>query len=208
MVDLGWFRRRQQRQLTLNDKPARERHILSIMCSCLSILLLILALSLQEWGKADAGSCHFVFKLTEVVVNKNRCSSECSSERVVLCPVLSRADHLLHLPFLPSSPPISLPPPSLPLTVTKYYTTSQQILISCVISVSALAMVSSIIATVISSGFPREKMEFLRHYAVFNIVSRMWVHGGQRERSVAGYDRGGMHRTDLMYRMKVTFLVS
>ena len=75
----------------------------------------------------------------------------------------------------------SLPPsPSASLTlclhaVTEYYTTSQQILISCVISVSALAMVSSLIGTVISSGYPREKMEFLRHYAVFNIVSCMCV---------------------------------
>ena len=45
-------------------------------------------------------------------------------------------------------------------------------------------MVSSIVATVISSGYPREKMEFLRHYAVFNIVSCMWVVLGGEERRV------------------------
>ncbi len=55
--------------------------------------------------------------------------------------------------------------------VTDYYNTSQQILISCILSVSVLILVSSIIATVISLGYPREKMEFLRHFAVFNIVS-------------------------------------
>ena len=56
-------------------------------------------------------------------------------------------------------------------TVTKYYTTSQQILISCILSVTVLTLISSIVATLISAGFPREKLEFLRHYAVFNIVS-------------------------------------
>lgn len=55
--------------------------------------------------------------------------------------------------------------------MTKYYSTSQQILISCILSVTALTMLSSIVATIISAGYPREKLEFLRHYAVFNIVS-------------------------------------
>ena len=32
-------------------------------------------------------------------------------------------------------------------------------------------MFSSLVATVISAGYPREKLEFIRHYAVFNIVS-------------------------------------
>ncbi len=60
--------------------------------------------------------------------------------------------------------------------MTEYYTTSQQILISCILSVSVLILVSSIVATVISLGYPREKVEFLRHFAVFNIVSREFLY--------------------------------
>ena len=72
MVDLSWFRRRQQAGLRPYDRPARERHILSVVCSCLSVVLLILSLSLQEWGKAENSLCKFTFKLTKVVVvNKN-----------------------------------------------------------------------------------------------------------------------------------------
>ena len=56
-------------------------------------------------------------------------------------------------------------------TVTEYYTTSQQILVSCILSVSVLTLLSSVVATLISAGYPRERLEFLRHYAVFNIVS-------------------------------------
>ena len=68
MVDLSWFRRRHQVGLRPYDKPARERHVLSVVCSCLSVVILILALSLQEWGKADTSSCKFTFKLTQVVI--------------------------------------------------------------------------------------------------------------------------------------------
>lgn len=57
-------------------------------------------------------------------------------------------------------------------TVSEYYKEDQQILISCILSVTVLTLLSSLVATFISSGFPREKMEFLRHYSVFNIVSR------------------------------------
>jgi len=56
-------------------------------------------------------------------------------------------------------------------TVTEYYNTSQQILVSCILSVSVLTLLSSVVATLISAGYPRERLEFLRHYAVFNIVS-------------------------------------
>ena len=55
--------------------------------------------------------------------------------------------------------------------VSTYYSTSQQILIACTLSVTALTLFSSLVATVISAGYPREKLEFIRHYAVFNIVS-------------------------------------
>lgn len=68
MVDLSWFRRRQQAGLRPYDKPARERHIVSVVSSCLSVLLLILSLSLQEWGKAETARCKFTFKLTKVVI--------------------------------------------------------------------------------------------------------------------------------------------
>ena len=72
MVDLSWFRRRNQARLS--DKPARERHILSIVCSCLSVVLLVLSLSLQEWGKADTGRCKFTFKLTQVSIEHEEAS--------------------------------------------------------------------------------------------------------------------------------------
>ena len=56
-------------------------------------------------------------------------------------------------------------------TVAAYYSISQQILIACILSVTALTLFSSLVATIISAGYPREKLEFIRHYAVFNIVS-------------------------------------
>ena len=52
-----------------------------------------------------------------------------------------------------------------------YYTTAQQILVSCILSISVLTILSSLVAVVISAGYPRERADFLRHYAVFNIVS-------------------------------------
>ncbi len=61
------------------------------------------------------------------------------------------------------------------LAVSDYYKQDQQILISCILSVTVLTLISSAVATVISFGYPREKMEFLRHYSVFNIVSCKFV---------------------------------
>ena len=55
--------------------------------------------------------------------------------------------------------------------VTSYYSTPQEILISCILSISVLTILSSSVATIISLGYPREKLEFLRHYSIFNIVS-------------------------------------
>jgi hypothetical protein len=139
MVDLSWFRRRQQRGLRPYDKPARERHILSVVCSCLSVVVLILSLSLQEWGKAETNLCKFTFKLTKVVITNKQQHTDTT------------------------------------YGMTDYYSSSQQILISCIISVSALAMVASLIAATISSGYPREKLEFLRHYSVFNVISLLCI---------------------------------
>ena len=55
--------------------------------------------------------------------------------------------------------------------MSSFYKEQQQILISCILSVTVLTLLSSLVATIISAGYPREKMEFLRHYSVFNIVS-------------------------------------
>lgn len=55
--------------------------------------------------------------------------------------------------------------------VTNYYKENQQILISCILSVTVLTLISSIVSTFISTGYPREKLEFLRHYSVFNLVA-------------------------------------
>ncbi|CAI8009108.1 hypothetical protein GBAR_LOCUS6171 [Geodia barretti] len=139
MVDLSWFRRRQQAGLRPYDKPARERHIVSVVCSCLCVLLLILSLSLQEWGKAETSNCKFTFKLTQVVIEDKAFNHDYS------------------------------------FSMTEYYSNSQQILISCVISVSALAIISSLISATISAGYPRERLEFLRHYSVFNIISLLCI---------------------------------
>ena len=152
MVDLSWFRRRQQAGLRPYDKPARERHIVSVVCSCLCVLLLILSLSLQEWGKAETSNCKFTFKLTQVVIEDKVFNHDYS--------------------FSSKSMKYASKQATLPLpAVTEYYSNSQQILISCVISVSALAIISSLISATISAGYPRERLEFLRHYSVFNIIS-------------------------------------
>ena len=68
MVDLSRFRRRQQQRLRFYDKPARERHFLSIIGSVLSIVLLILAVALQEWAKGSDTVCEYVFGLTRVEI--------------------------------------------------------------------------------------------------------------------------------------------
>lgn len=70
-------------------------------------------------------------------------------------------------------------PPTLPGTTTlglaDYYTTAQQILVSCILSISVLTILSSLVAVFISAGYPRERVDFLRHYAVFNIVSLLCI---------------------------------
>lgn len=63
-----------------------------------------------------------------------------------------------------------------------YYTTAQQILVSCILSISVLTILSSLVAVVISAGYPRERADFLRHYAVFNIVSCRCGEERQEER--------------------------
>ena len=68
MVNL--FRRSNQSQQAqrVHDKPARERHYLSIIGSVLSCMFLIVSLSLKEWAKGNDGQCDFVFGLTQVSI--------------------------------------------------------------------------------------------------------------------------------------------
>ncbi len=76
MVNLSWFRRRQQQQLRYYDKPARERHYLSLVGSVLCIVLLILALALREWGKGSSELCSYVFGLTQVHIKDSTGSTD------------------------------------------------------------------------------------------------------------------------------------
>ena len=75
MVDLSRFRRRNRHQMLLYDKPARERHFLSIVGSVLSMVLLILALALREWAKGKDNVCNYIFGLTQVQIQSTKESS-------------------------------------------------------------------------------------------------------------------------------------
>ena len=67
MVDLSRILRRPQQQARrVYDKPARERHFLSIICSVLSSIFLIMALALKVWANGTSDQCNFVFGLTLV----------------------------------------------------------------------------------------------------------------------------------------------
>lgn len=68
MVNFAWFRRRNQQPLRFYDKPARERHYLSLVGSILCIVLLILAVALREWAKGSSKNCSYVFGLTQVQI--------------------------------------------------------------------------------------------------------------------------------------------
>ena len=69
MVNLNRLWRRQDPQYRFLDKPARERHFISIAGSVLSNVLLILALALKNWAKGDDKRCSYVYDLTEVKVH-------------------------------------------------------------------------------------------------------------------------------------------
>ena len=70
MVDLSRVLRRPQQQAPrVHDKPARERHFLSIICSVLSSIFLILALALKVWAKGGDSRCSYVFGLTQVYID-------------------------------------------------------------------------------------------------------------------------------------------
>ena len=67
MVDLSRILRRPQQQARrVYDKPARERHFLSIICSVLSSIFLIMALALKVWASGSSEQCSYVFGLTQV----------------------------------------------------------------------------------------------------------------------------------------------
>ena len=69
MVDLSRILRRPQQQARrVYDKPARERHFLSIICSVLSSIFLIMALALKVWASGHNEQCSYVFGLTQVYI--------------------------------------------------------------------------------------------------------------------------------------------
>ena len=64
---VNWNRFRRHHSLSLYDKPARERHLVSLTCSILSVITLIIALILPQWAYARiAGHCDCEFGLTKV----------------------------------------------------------------------------------------------------------------------------------------------
>lgn len=169
-----FVRGRTQRRRSLYDKPSRERHPVSFASSILTVLTIVTGLSLPEWASSNSSKCHCVFGLTQVTcVNpqstEGNCETLASRERVT-----ERAKARLTIQYKLFNKytnvciictPLSLPP------VTAYYKTSHEILISCMLSISVLTIISSLIAAIISCGYPREKLEFIRHLSIFNIVS-------------------------------------
>ena len=80
MVDLTRFRRRQQQSDRIHEKPARERHFLSIIGSVLSFIMLILSLALPEWAKGEDGECDYIFGLTQVKIADSLSPTQYSSK--------------------------------------------------------------------------------------------------------------------------------
>ena len=73
MVNLSRILRRPQQQARrVYDKPARERHFLSIICSVLSSIFLILALALKVWANGEDSRCTFTFGLTQVSIDDSQ----------------------------------------------------------------------------------------------------------------------------------------
>ena len=64
MVELDCFRRRSRNPLY--DKPARERHIVSVAASLISVVLLIISFTLPTWATATISNCNCWFGLTRV----------------------------------------------------------------------------------------------------------------------------------------------
>ena len=165
-----FVRGRTQRRRSLYDKPSRERHPVSFASSILTVLTIVTGLSLPEWASSNSSKCHCVFGLTQVTC-VNPQSTEGNCETLASREESNResesktynTDYLTNIQTCVL--PLSLSP------VTAYYKTSHEILISCMLSISVLTIISSLIAAIISCGYPREKLEFIRHLSIFNIVS-------------------------------------
>ena len=172
-----FVRGRTQRRRSLYDKPSRERHPVSFASSILTVLTIVTGLSLPEWASSNSSKCHCVFGLTQVTcVNPQSTEGNCEtlasreereeSNRESESKTYNTKYNTNYLTNIQTcTPPLSLSP------VTAYYKTSHEILISCMLSISVLTIISSLIAAIISCGYPREKLEFIRHLSIFNIVS-------------------------------------
>ena len=85
MVDLSRILRRPQQQARrVYDKPARERHFLSIICSVLSSIFLIMALALKVWASGHNDQCSYVFGLTQVYLVEQNTNSRTFSSKPTL----------------------------------------------------------------------------------------------------------------------------
>ena len=75
-----WNPFRRNQGLPLYDKPARERHGVSVTCSVLSVMCMITALSLPQWATSGSTTCNCVFGLTKVYcVNPSSASQRCDT---------------------------------------------------------------------------------------------------------------------------------
>ena len=57
---------RRNRNVILLDKPIRERHLLSALCSLMTVVCIIAALSMQQWAVSGSSKCDCSFGLTTV----------------------------------------------------------------------------------------------------------------------------------------------
>lgn len=144
-------RRRPPPDLRQPSALRREVHIVSLICTMASIILLAVSLGLRGWATGSGKRCQYTYGLLSVREEYNgvpEIRGRKCYEYVV--------PNMLCMKFF---------------TVTHYYNVAQQIIVSCILSISSLTIITSFVAMVVSAGFPREKLEFLRHYSVFNIVS-------------------------------------
>ena len=145
-------RRRPPPDLRQPSALRREVHIVSLICTMASIILLAVSLGLRGWATGSGKRCQYTYGLLSVREEYNGVPEI----RGRKCYEYGVVPNMLCMKFF---------------TVTHYYNVAQQIIVSCILSISSLTIITSFVAMVVSAGFPREKLEFLRHYSVFNIVS-------------------------------------
>ncbi len=56
---------RNRNGLVLN-KPIREKHLVSVLCSLMTIVCIVVALSMQQWAVSGSSLCDCSFGLTKV----------------------------------------------------------------------------------------------------------------------------------------------